>query len=609
MSCDASVSHLGGSVFSRCLPQRTIAPVDSYTAIIGIGRNGISNLLALFILCLAFTVRPAFGGISIQHQPLNTCASPGDNVQLSVAATTTLTHLYYQWQFNGTNIAEATGPALDLLAVDFNASGFYQVRLWDDSSNIVSSDLVQLKVVDVVSFIDPILSNQVFLALGLAPGSPIHLTDLDNLTFLYLGYQNITNISGLECARNLFSLDLSGNHFDPSPLSWLRTLSYLTLNDCALQDASFVSGLTNLTYLYLNNNQLQSIPVMNGLVNLFALEVSYNGCVANLARLAVLANLNYLALHSDCLPDLEFVSGMSQLQSLDVGGDSQTDTNRNSISDLTPLSDKTNLIWLSLTWNQVTNVPIVAAFHDLYNLYLTSNHFSNLSFLTNMPNLVELSIGFSSVTNLSFLSSHTSLASLDVGHIATSNLIVLGNLTNLTTLRAGGNNAGSAGAISNLTKLHVLGFEKNGVNDVSSLSGMTNLDSLYLSDNNLQNIHPVIYLTGLSYADLRYNLLDTNTLSAAMADISTMQSYGTTVDFAPQKLTLGQPIILSAAARLGSNQFRFNIQSAPGSVLRVWTSTDLSSWTAGPFVTNASGTTAYTNTSSATRLFFRVRQQ
>src|ERR1039457_28819 len=147
-----------------------------------------------------------------------------------VVATTALVNLYYQWLFNGTNISGGnvsgdTTANLTLSPVDFSASGVYQVLVSDDSSNVIASTAVQLIVVDVVSFTDPSLSNQVVSALGFSPGTTVHLTDLDNLSGLNLNGQNITNISGLECARFLNYVDLGNNPInDASPLGWDSTL-------------------------------------------------------------------------------------------------------------------------------------------------------------------------------------------------------------------------------------------------------------------------------------------------------------------------------------------------------------------------------------------------
>jgi len=738
--------------------------------------------------------------ILIQQQPLNTCAAPGDDVSFIITATTTLTNLYYQWQYNGTNIDGASDPELDLSGVDRSAAGFYQVLLTDDS-NIVASALVELKVVDVVAIVDPILSNQVCQALGLSPGSPIHLTDLDNLNYFSAGSQGITNLAGLECARNLYSLDLNSNPIgDTSALSWLTKLNYLNLYGCGLQDASFVSNLANLNYLDLGNNQIRSIPVMNNLVNLQYLYLNNNGCLINFPRLAVLTNLINLSLHSDCLPDLSFATGMTHLQYLDVGADWVNDQYKNTITDISPLAGKTDMNWLSLSWNQATNVPLVGAFTNLTRLYLSGNPFQNLTFISNMPGLIELTINYSQVTNVAPLAAHSPLQSLDISYISTTNLAVLAGLTNLQGLTAGGNYAGSASMLSNLTNLNSLSFEWNAVpdasplarmtnlwwlqfennqvpsvsvlagktnmhylylsgnqiqdltplsgltylnslslsgngftnvtplapltnltwlvmqsnhvqnvsplaslsnqlgtldvsaneitdispitnlhaltwlgpwqnkltslpslvglsnvtsldfwgnqltnvagvsgmtqlnwlglsrnnltviqplsglpvldtldlhtnllTDVSGLAGLTSLHWLYLNYNDLQVIHALTNLTALYYTDLTYNLLNTNVSSPAMLDIGVMQAHNAYVNYIPQKTASSTAVLLLSPESLGGNEFRFTLQSLPGAVLQVQSSTNLVSWTNLTLVTNITGTTLYTDSVATAR--------
>lgn len=70
------------------------------------------------------------------------------------------------------------------------------------------------------------------------------------------------------------------------------------------------------------------------------------------------------------------------------------------------------------------------------------------------------------------------------------------------------------------------------------------------------------------------------------------------------------PILLSAPTGLGGNQFRFTITSAPGAVLQVWRSTDFAGWTSLGWLTNASGTTTFTDTAPPSgRSFYRAQQQ
>ncbi len=449
--------------------------------------------------------------VFILRQPLNAVAAPGEDASFTVNAYTTLTNLYYQWQHNGTNILGATSSEFDLSGVDANANGFYQVLVWDDRSNAVASVQAELRVVDVVTFGDLSFSNLVHQALidqgYTPPGAQLHLTDLDHLGYLSFYNQGISNITGLEYARELFSLDLGGDPIiDPSPIGWLNNLNYLYMDNCGLQDASFVSLLYNLNWLSLNGNMIHTIPVVAGLTNLNGLQLGYNGCLINIPRLAVLTNLSNLSLHSDCLPDIGFCTGMAFLQSLDVGGDGQYDSYRNLIQDISPLAGKSQINWLSLSWDEVTNVPLVATFTNLEHLFLSSNHFQNVTFLTNLPLLQEFTINWSGVTNISPVAAHTPLYNLDVSYILTSNLTAVAGLTNLSTLWCGGNHASGGGNyLTLLTNLYVLGAEMNGITNVGFMTNMPHLYYLGLEFNSITTVAPLTQRTNLQYLYLAGN--------------------------------------------------------------------------------------------------------
>ena len=466
--------------------------------------------------------------ITILQQPRNQCAAPGELVSFEVTANTSNTNLFYQWQHNGTDLTGATDAHLDVPDVTTNEAGFYRVRVSDDSGAIKYSELAELRVVEQVTFADPTLNNLVHQALSLNPGDPITLANLDSLTYLWVSGQGITNLAGLECARNLQSVDLSRNPIaDPSPLSWVVSLSDLNLDTCGLQDASFVSGLSQLYWLNLSGNQIHSVPPMENLAaNLHGLNLNNNGCLLAIPRLAVLTNLDSLNLHSDCLSNITFTAGMTHLQSLDVGGDWQYDQNKNWISNISPLTGK-DLTWLSLSWNEATNVPIVAAFTNLTSLWASGNPFDSLSFITNLSGLVELAINYSQVTNLTPLLGHTPLLYLDASYVAATNLSPISGLTNLTSLYAGGNHHGSLAPVAALAKLNYLGYELNGASDLSPLSNIkqlyflgleqnqvtnvslltskTNLNSLYLSWNRVHDLSPLAGLTNIGWLSLSGN--------------------------------------------------------------------------------------------------------
>ena len=466
------------------------------------------------------------------QQPVNACAAPGEDVTFSATAVTTLTNLYYQWLFNGTNLDGQTDSSLFLGSVDDTYAGTYQVQAWDDNSNVVASVAVQLVVVDQVAFSDPALSNLVVAQLvsqGQTPGNPMLLSDLDNLNYLDLSSSAVTNLDGLRCARFLTELHLSHDSSitDFSPLAWVQTLQTLYLDGCGLYDVSFLGGLFNLGQLDLDDNQILSLLPLASLTNLTWLSLNHNGCLLDTAALAGLTSLQTLNLHSDCLHDLSFVAGMNQLTVLDAGADESWDSSINLIQDISPLADKTLLYWLSLSWNQVTNVPLVGHLPLLQYLYLTSNRFDHLDFVTNLPNLVDLSINYSQVTNLAPLAGSFHLyGSLDVGYIATTNLWPVAGLTNVQYFYAGGNHAGSLAPIANLRALRNLGYEGNDAPDLSPLAAMPWLNWANLEANHFTSAAVLAGHTNLGYLYLSWNRIHDLTPLAGLTNISSLSLAG-----------------------------------------------------------------------------------
>jgi hypothetical protein len=84
--------------------------------------------------------RPA----EIEQHPVSQVVTNGTNVTFSVAATGTGT-VRYQWQFNGADIAGATGASYTILNPQLHHSGEYRARVTDDIATIFS-DPARLEV-------------------------------------------------------------------------------------------------------------------------------------------------------------------------------------------------------------------------------------------------------------------------------------------------------------------------------------------------------------------------------------------------------------------------------------------------------------------------------
>ena len=115
----------------------------------------------------------------------------------------------------------------------------------------------------VVAIADPSLEAALAEALGIPfttgfDGEPrvvrgIRATEIGFLKTLDAHDRNIVDLSGIEFASSLQSLNLSGNSIKSlTPLSALKALTRLNLDDHAVHDLSPLSGLTNLEFLSLD---------------------------------------------------------------------------------------------------------------------------------------------------------------------------------------------------------------------------------------------------------------------------------------------------------------------------------------------------------------------
>ena len=157
----------------------------------------------------------------------------------------------------------------------------------------------------------------------------------------------------------------------------------------------------------------------------------------------------------------------------------------NSISDISPLARLTTLTGLSLRNNPISDISALAGLSNLKRLFLTGNAISDLSPLTGLINLIDLDLGGNSVSDIS----------------------PVAGLINLTEL-----------------DLHA-----NSISDLSPLSGLTNLKWLWLEDNSISDISALVTNAGLGDDDivgLRRNTLNYPSINAY---IPALQARGVSV--------------------------------------------------------------------------------
>ena len=188
----------------------------------------------------------------------------------------------------------------------------------------------------------------------------------------------------------------------------------------------------------------------------------------------------------------------------------------NNITDVSPLSGLNNLRWLYLSANNITDVSPLASLNNLLDLWLGSNNITDVSPLASLNNLSILSLSANNITDVSPLASLNNLRILSLGANNIADVSPLSGLTNLIRLGLSGNGLADVSSLSGLTRLEYLDLSANNITDVS-LSGLTRLEYLDLESNIITDVSPLAGLTNLTELDLRGNPLSVASINVHIA--------------------------------------------------------------------------------------------
>ena len=198
---------------------------------------------------------------------------------------------------------------------------------------------------------DAALRTLIEKALKKSPGATITQAEMNTLESLDGRELGIKNLSGLETATNLRSLNFSHNRIsDVMPLAHLSQLQVLSL------DSNEISDIAPLGYC-----------------RLMIIECSETA-----------TNLQELYLNSNEISDIMLLAVFHDLQVLSL--------DFNQVSDLTPLTDLTQLQVLSLDSNEISDLTPLIALPHLENLFVNDNPLNAISTLLHIPVLMDRGI-------------------------------------------------------------------------------------------------------------------------------------------------------------------------------------------------------------------------
>ena len=286
-----------------------------------------------------------------------------------------------------------------------------------------------------------------------------------NLTELWLGVNNISDIAPLAELTNLTELFLSANNIsDLTSLAGLSNLTKLSLWDNNISDLTPLAGLTNLTELDLNSNPISVSQKAMLEVALPNTNISWPSVIINDSQKT---EKTWGEKYEEWIQKPEQYGGQDVLQQIKEAkesGATELTLSYSNISDLTPLADLTNLTELTINYSKISDLVPLAGLTNLTDLTLSYSKISDLVPLAGLTNLTELRLHYNYI----------------------SDLAPLAGLSNLSQLRLDSNNISDISPLAGLSNLTKLWLDYNSISDLTPLEKMTNLLQLGLEDNNIQ---------------------------------------------------------------------------------------------------------------------------
>lgn len=370
-----------------------------------------------------------------------------------------------------------------------------------------------------VNIPDPELAWEIRWRLNKTDDSvPVTSEDMLKLTMLDLYDYGITDLTGLEYATNLTTLELDWNPgiTDYSPLRTLKKLTELSIRGSGIADISWISELTALRDVDLEDNNIVDTTPLNTLTQLEDLSLYGNAIVA--PSIQNLNSLMYLDLGDNAITNITGLIGLPSLIELDLSYNQLTDAQFTGMAQLYELDLSYNqlgtvsitnlpsLRYLELYENDLS-APVISGLPALRSLELENNQIHDLSGVTSLPSLNYLYLDGNKLTELPSPALFPELVVLSASGNLLTNVTVQG-FASLYRLDLSDNELVNVASSSSLADLEDLDLSGNALTSLPDLSGLSALNELYLSGNELTTLSmPML-------PSLEYLYVDNNELTS-----------------------------------------------------------------------------------------------
>ena len=236
--------------------------------------------------------------------------------------------------------------------------------------------------------------------------------------------------------------------------------------------------------------------------------------ISDLSSLSNFTEIQSLDLMETQISNLSSIVRFINLRSLNLMG--------TQVSDLSPLANLTALTSLNLIGTPALDFAAIMNLRNLQSLELGDIQISTLALLANLPKLQSLTLAATSISDISSLSKFPALRKLEMIATDISDISPLANLTTLRTLDFFDVPISDFSPLAKLPALESLQLEAMDIIDLSQLSNISSLRSLYLYDIHISDLSPLATLTTLRSLTLSIGF-DMNLTLAPLENMSDLQ--------------------------------------------------------------------------------------
>lgn len=210
---------------------------------------------------------------------------------------------------------------------------------------------------------------------GIKDLSGIEAFSEKEITWIFLDWNEITDLTPLQDFKNLTKISFSGNQvIDLTPLSKIKTLENITAINNKIETIKPLQNLKDIKYITLDGNKLAEINSISAWSKL--IDISFqNNQIETIPNLTNLNNLETINLSNNKIATLENLSSLENMKKLEI--------DNNQIKALKGIENFKNLEVLSCSNNQITDISEISSLNKLENLNVNKNQIQSIENLTN----------------------------------------------------------------------------------------------------------------------------------------------------------------------------------------------------------------------------------